>query len=91
VPAVDPTDLFRFMVPAQLSEKYFGSVPKYYIRASLDKVMSPPLQDEIISNWKVEQVFTLESGHFPLTSMANKLCETIKNITHFNQPEEKAL
>ncbi len=69
-----------FMVAARLSEENFGTVPKHFIRASLDRTMSPSLQDEMITNWKVAQVFTLESGHFPLSSMANILCETIKKI-----------
>lgn len=28
------------MAEAQLSEKYFGSVAKYYIKASIDKVIT---------------------------------------------------
>lgn len=68
-----------FMAPAQLSAANFGTVPKHYIRASLDKVLSPSLQEEMIANWKVNQVSTLTSGHFPLTSMGNSLCEVIKS------------
>ena len=70
-----------FMAPAQLSGEKFGSIPKYYIRAALDKVMSLSLQDEMISNWKVEQVFTLKSGHFPLTSMPEPLVEVINKAS----------
>jgi len=70
-----------FMASVKLSEKKFGSVTKYYIRATLDKVMSPSLQDEMINNWKVEQVFTLESGHFPLTSIPDRLVEVIKKAS----------
>ncbi len=69
-----------FMAPVQLSDERFGSVPKFYIRATKDKVMSPGLQDEMLTNWKVEHVFTLESGHFPMTSLAKTLSEVIKNI-----------
>lgn len=67
-----------FMASAQLSEEKFGSVPKYYIRAAIDKVLSPSLQDEMLTNWKVEQTTTLESGHFPLTSIPERLVDTIK-------------
>ena len=70
-----------FMTALSLSEKAFGSVPKYFVRAKLDKVMSLGLQNEMIGNWPVEQVYTLESGHFPLTSMADQLSETIQKIT----------
>jgi pimeloyl-ACP methyl ester carboxylesterase len=70
-----------FMDPIELSEKNFGSVPKYYIRATMDQVMSIALQDEMLTNWKVEQVVTLESGHFPLTSMADKLSQVIQSFS----------
>lgn len=67
-----------FMAPAQLSAAKFGAVGKHYIRASFDKVLSLSLQDEMIANWKMDQVSTLASGHFPLISMAQSLCEVIK-------------
>lgn len=67
-----------FMAPIQLSQRKFGTVPKYYIRATQDRVASIALQNQMISNWKVEQVFTLESGHFPLTSMADQLTDRIQ-------------
>ncbi len=76
-----------FMASVQLSEENFGSVAKYYIRASLDKVLSPSLQEKMISNWNVEKVFTLESGHFPLTSMPDRLLEVIKKASLFDEAE----
>ena len=69
-----------FMAPIRLSEDRFGAVSKYYIRSFLDKVLSLQLQDQMIKNWKVNKVFTLESGHFPLISMPEKLVSTIKEI-----------
>jgi len=66
------------MASVQLSEENFGSVTKYYIRASLDKVLSLALQDKMISNWEVKRVFTLESGHFPLNSIPSRLVDTIR-------------
>ncbi len=78
-----------FMATAQLSEEKFGSVPKYYIRATIDKVLSPSLQDEMISNWKVEQVFTLKSGHFPLTSIPEQLVDTINLSGDLNETTQK--
>jgi pimeloyl-ACP methyl ester carboxylesterase len=66
-----------FMAPAELTEAAFGSVPKTYVRSSLDKVMSPSLQSRMLTHWKVEQVFTLESGHFPLMSMPERLIQVI--------------
>ncbi|MBL4845362.1 MAG: alpha/beta fold hydrolase [Planctomycetes bacterium] len=66
-----------FTAPARLSEEAFGSVPKSYIRCSLDKILSPALQTRMISGTKVERVFTLESGHFPLLSVPKRLAEVI--------------
>jgi pimeloyl-ACP methyl ester carboxylesterase len=70
-----------FMASAQLSQDMFGSVKKYYVKASIDKVLSPSLQDKMISNWKVERVFTLGSGHFPLTSMPKNLVDVIRKAS----------
>ena len=66
-----------FTAPASLSDEAFGSVPKSYVRCSLDKVMSPALQTRMLSAANVEQVFTLESGHFPLMSMPERLIEVL--------------
>ncbi len=80
-----PNFLFKqatqpFMAEAPLSEDKFGSVAKYYIKASIDKVISPAAQDKMLTNWQVDKVFTLEAGHFPLTSIPEKLVEILKSI-----------
>jgi pimeloyl-ACP methyl ester carboxylesterase len=64
-----------FMAKVVVSAKNFGSVPKVYIRTSLDQVTSPVLQDTMIANWDVEAVLDLESGHFPAFSAPEKLAE----------------
>lgn len=64
-----------FMAKVLVSDENFGSVPKTYIRTSIDKVTSPALQDTMIANWDVETVFDLESGHFPAFSVPEKLAE----------------
>jgi pimeloyl-ACP methyl ester carboxylesterase len=69
-----------FMAIANLSEENFGSVPKYYIKASIDKVISPEAQDNMLTHWQVDKVVTLKSGHFPLTSIPEKLVEELKDI-----------
>lgn len=66
-----------FMAQAQLTEANFGSVTKTYVRASIDKAISPAAQDKMLSNWAVDKLVTLPSGHFPLTSMVDKLAEAI--------------
>lgn len=66
-----------FAYEANLTASAFGSVPKTYVRASIDKVLSPALQSEMLQNWKVEQVLTLASGHFPLISIPEDLTDAL--------------
>ena len=73
-----------FMAAIELTEAAFGSIPKSYIRASLDKVMSTSLQDRMIAGWNVEQVFTLETGHFPMMSQPESLLKTISEAVSGN-------
>lgn len=62
-----------FMAEVAVSAEKFGTVPKVYIRTSIDKMVSPALQDQMISNWKVGKVHTLHSGHFPTLSVPEEL------------------
>ena len=71
-----------FMFPAALTDEAFGSVPKSYVRASVDKVLSPALQDRMLQSWEVEQVFTLESGHFPLMSIPDRLTDVLREAAN---------
>ena len=66
-----------FMAEVALSNEKFGSVPKTYIRTSLDKMVSPVLQGEMIGNWEIDQVRELNSGHFPTLSMPENLAEAM--------------
>lgn len=66
-----------FMAKIAVSDARFGSVPKTYIRTSIDKMVSPILQDEMLAATKVDRVRTLVSGHFPTLSMADELADLI--------------
>ena len=66
-----------FAAKLVLSDENFGSVPKVYIRTSIDKMVSPALQKEMLGNWQTDAVHVLESGHFPTLSIPEKLAEVI--------------
>jgi pimeloyl-ACP methyl ester carboxylesterase len=70
-----------FMAEAHLSEENFGSVAKYYIKASIDKVISPAAQEKMLENWQVNEVVSLESGHFPLTSIPQDLTKVLTALS----------
>lgn len=65
------------MAKVIVSAKRFGAVPKVYIRTSLDKMVSPVLQDEMLKTWDVDQVHVLQSGHFPTMSVPETLAEIL--------------
>jgi pimeloyl-ACP methyl ester carboxylesterase len=62
-----------FTSKVAVSAERFGTVPKTFIRTTIDKITSPALQDEMIKNWDVEKVHILSSGHFPALSMPLQL------------------
>jgi pimeloyl-ACP methyl ester carboxylesterase len=66
-----------FLASVALSQSNFGSVPKSYVRTTIDKVTSPGLQDRMISNWPVESVHEVRSGHFPAFSVPAELAEAL--------------
>ena len=66
-----------FLATAELSESRFGAIPKFYIRCSLDRILSPALQDRMIEGWNVERVFELEAGHLPILSMPEQVAHAI--------------
>lgn len=66
-----------FLSPVKMSEEKFGTVPKTYIRTTLDRVTTPALQDRMIGNWNVEVVHDLEAGHFPNFSVPQELAELL--------------
>ena len=60
-----------------VAEERFGSVPKTFVRTSIDKMIFPALQDAMIKNWEVDSVFELESGHFPTSSVPAELADVL--------------
>lgn len=76
LPLVDVSQATEpFMAKITVTDENFGSVPKLYIRTAIDKIVSPKLQDEMLEHWKVDEVHTLQSGHFPALSMPETLAK----------------
>jgi hypothetical protein len=59
-------------------------VPKTFVRTSIDKMISPALQDAMIKNWVVDSVFELESGHFPTSSVPAELADALLRAATVN-------
>jgi pimeloyl-ACP methyl ester carboxylesterase len=75
-----------FLAPLEVSDERFGAVPKTYIRTSIDRMISPALQDTMIANWEVDSVFELESGHFPTSSVPDELADALLRAAAIGTP-----
>ncbi len=73
-----------FVAEVAVTAERFGSVPKTFVRTNIDKMISPDLQDVMISNWEVDSVFELESGHFPTSSVSAELADALLRAAAIN-------
>jgi pimeloyl-ACP methyl ester carboxylesterase len=73
-----------FKTEVAVTEENFGSVPKTFIRTSIDRMISPALQGAMIMNWEVDSVFELESGHFPTSSVPAELAAVLLRAAAIN-------
>lgn len=80
-----------FMTEVAVSEENFGSVQKTFVRTSMDKMISPALQDAMISNWEVDSVFELESGHFPTSSVPYELADALLRAASVDTSNSKVM
>ena len=50
------------------------------VRTEIDRVLTPALQERMIGNWHVEQVVSLEAGHFPALSVPEELAGALLSV-----------
>ncbi|MEO7978852.1 alpha/beta fold hydrolase [Flavobacterium sp.] len=72
--------LIPFINPVTLTEQNFGSVKKAYIKTLQDHVVSPYLQNKMISTTEVESVYEINTGHSPFLSQPNELSSILTKI-----------
>lgn len=58
----------------------FSEIPKFYIRTTLDKIISPDTQKKYIARTHFDHVLALRTGHSPFVSEADKLGQYLINI-----------
>ena len=56
-------------------------VPKAYVFCSDDRVVSPPLQRQMVAATPCEATFTLECGHMPMLSAPQALADILLGLT----------
>lgn len=66
-------------MPVTLTAKFAG-VKKVYVRTGQDQVVSPTLQDQMMTATPVAQVIKLDTGHSPFFSQPKALADAIDGV-----------
>lgn len=68
------------IAPLQLTEKNFGSVPRYYIECTEDRAVTPFIQQKMYTETPCEKVYTMQTSHSPFFSQPGKLVDIFCEI-----------
>jgi pimeloyl-ACP methyl ester carboxylesterase len=62
------------ITPLQLTEKNYGSVPKFYIECTADKAVTPFIQQKMYVETPCQKVYSMHTSHSPFFSKPEELC-----------------
>jgi pimeloyl-ACP methyl ester carboxylesterase len=65
------------ITPLQLTEKNFGSIPRYYIECTQDRAVTPFIQQKMYTEMPCEKVYKMETSHSPFFSKPMELVEIL--------------
>ncbi len=68
------------MIPLQLTEENFGSVPRVYIACDKDKAVTPFIQEKMYTEMPCEKVYHMNTSHSPFFSQPEALCDIFDEI-----------
>ncbi|TWR29641.1 alpha/beta hydrolase [Mucilaginibacter pallidiroseus] len=63
-----------------LTDKNFGSIKKFYVETLNDNGIGNLLQKQMVSDAGIQDVYTLETGHFPMLTQPDKLSTILEEI-----------
>ena len=89
VERLNPEPIAPLTTPIELSQQRFGSVPRYFVECTQDRVLSIDLQKLWQQRSPCKQVYTMETGHLPFLAKPNEFTEIILNIA--NREEKKLI
>jgi pimeloyl-ACP methyl ester carboxylesterase len=67
--------------PVELSSERFGRIPRAYILATRDRVLTPKLQEKMIREVGVDRITRLDSSHSPFLSMPKELAKALVELS----------
>jgi pimeloyl-ACP methyl ester carboxylesterase len=65
------------MTPLQLTEKNWGSVPRFYIECTEDKAVTPFIQKVMYTETPCRKVYSMTTSHSPFFSKPKELVEIL--------------
>ena len=66
--------------PVKLTPERFGSVPKYYMETTRDVVVSRSLQERMIKQGDVKNVFRIDAGHASYITQPHAVAQAIASV-----------
>ena len=76
-----PEPLGPFNSKLSISDVNFGRVPRFYIRTSQDRAVTPSLQEQILQALPCSQVRTMHTSHTPFFSAPHELSTHIFELS----------
>jgi pimeloyl-ACP methyl ester carboxylesterase len=64
-------------MPAEITDKRYGSIPRYYIECTKDKAIPLAVQKQMCTDMPCKQVVSMNSSHFPLVSAPEELAKNL--------------
>jgi pimeloyl-ACP methyl ester carboxylesterase len=74
---LSPEPIESGMRPLQLSEEKFGSVPRVYIECTLDRAVTPLIQQKMYTEMPCEKVYQMATSHSPFFSRPKELVDIL--------------
>lgn len=68
------------MVPLQLTDENYGTVPRVYIECTEDKAVTPFIQRKMYTEMPCEKVYTLPASHSPFFSQPQQLAAILCGV-----------
>jgi pimeloyl-ACP methyl ester carboxylesterase len=68
------------ITPLQLTDKNYGSIPRFYIECTEDRAVTPYIQRKMYTELPCEKVYQMATSHSPFFSQPNELCAIITEI-----------
>ncbi len=68
------------MVPLQLTDENYGSVPRVYIECTADRAVTPFIQRKMYTEMPCEKVYSMHTSHSPFFSQPKELADILCGV-----------